>query len=130
MRPLAFPVPTRTWSKDSEEIYSEKDGVTPMFNMTFLMNNPVFMPGAVFPAPLGVGFTTGNLRIDTTAENLTMPLLVDGVSDENVKDTVFENLLGTYTCNVENEYGFDQATSVISDCDGKHLLYSITLVRP
>lgn len=117
--PRAVPIPVRAWDKDGLFVYVGLAGVEHNFREEFLEANPLLMPGVVFPPPLDIGSSSGSLRLSTLASNLSMPMFAPpGVDQSNVRDEVFNELLGTYTCIVENEYGTDQAVTTISECDG------------
>lgn len=120
--PLAFPRAIRGWDKDGIFVYVGLDGIDYMLRDEFLDANPLFIPGVVFPSPFDIRTgSTGSLRLSTAASNISMPTFVP--PGANVRDEVFDRLLGIYTCIVENEYGDDTATTIISECGRKLPLF-------
>ena len=121
----ALPTPNRTWTTDPNNtvISSAPFGEESDFNPEFFEDGfrPLLLPGLVgYPISLG---PQGELTLSTLIlKNLTNPnILPDLVrrDAEFIRNLVIDEFLGTYTCQVENEYGFDTATTTISEC-GKH----------
>ena len=127
---ISLPTPTRTWSTDPQNtvIFESSINVDPTFNPDFFEDGfrQILLPGLV-GHPLSIG-TQGSLLFSLGFEqNLTNPNILPDLprrDSEYIRDLVFDEILGTYTCLVENEYGCDTATTTISEC-GKHnsLLY-------
>lgn len=101
-------------------MYIGVDGTSHEILDDFLVANPLFIPGVVFPPPFDTSSSSGTLLLFTEARNLSSPTLAPpGVNQGNVRDEVFNELLGEYICSVENAYGDDSATTIISECSGK-----------
>ena len=76
-------------------------------------------PGVLYPSPLRV-FSSEYLAFTTHIHNnLTNPEILPNLPQrdrEFIRNLVFDEILGNYTCLIENEYGYDMATSVVSEC--------------
>ena len=125
----AVPTPRRIWTTEPDDvvIYEALDGESPDFNPRFFMSDfrLLLMPGIIPGIPvLDIAEINGGLVFNTlVTSNLTSNLTIlpdlPRRDAESIGQLVFEEILGSYTCMVENEYGADAATTIISECDGK-----------
>lgn len=120
-----IPVPLRTWTTDPNNvvIYEALDGDDPMFNPEFFVDGfrQLLMPGVLSGPPiLDIQEVRGALLFDGSAINslANSSILPDlpRRDAEFIRDLVFDEILGSYTCLVQNEYGIDVATTVVSEC--------------
>ena len=122
--PQVFPEPPQqTWDKDGLTYYSLPTAVDPigMINSEFFMTYPLLMLGLpamprnpLQPSP----FIDGSLIFTSTFTfgNLTMSVLPPGVTRERAERTAFENLLGTWTCSLNNSLGTETCSSRVREC--------------
>ena len=123
------PTPNRTWTTDPENIviYSAPDNVhDPEIESEFFEDSfrQLLLPGLV-GNPLSTSSTGLTFTFGPVEMNLTNPDILPDLPRRDqrfIRNLIFDELLGTYTCLVENEYGFDVATTIISEC-GKHYSY-------
>ena len=118
----ALPTPNRTWTTDPDNIVitSALDGDAPELNLDFLQseNGMIFLPGLIEPAILDVSRSDGVLAFSTEVSQFNPEILPDLVERDRdtIRELVFEEILGSYTCMVENVYGFDLATTLVTEC--------------
>ena len=117
-RPTPYPSPRRMWVKDGITMTDQQDFERPAFEDDFLTgDNAIFLPGLINPMAINVFFFSGNIVLDTTFFNLSNPFLAPpGVSDSNLRDVAFNQILGAYECRVGNVFGYDSAISVVREC--------------
>ena len=104
---------------DGVVVYTSLNRMEPMFDPEFLMTGNKGVLNVVSPPPIDIRFTTGNVVLETAFMSLSTPA-PPGVDQDNFRDIVFEELLGTYVCEVRNVFGAESATTVIREC-GKSL---------
>ena len=113
--PLPYPNPYRTWTKDESIIHATEHGENP--NITsFLNGRTLLMSGSLHPAPL-TAKKDGSIILSTKVDRISSPsLFKEGYSLDDAGDDVFKFVLGTWRCSVNNSYGTDVVTTVITDC--------------
>ncbi len=84
------------------------------------------MPGTIPGSTvLDISRIPGALDFSThVSSNLTNPAILPDLpwrDQEYIRDLIFDEILGSYTCMVENVYGSDMATTVISECSEYYL---------
>ena len=116
--PLPYPNPNRTWTKDESIVHTTEHGKYP--NITsFLSTGTLMMPGSLDPAPL-TAKKDGSIVLSTQVSRISSPnLFKEGYSLDDARDDVFKFVLGTWTCGVNNSYGTDVVTTVITDYGNK-----------
>ena len=117
------PTPNRTWTTDPNNLIITTGllGDFPEINEEFFSGGfrQLLLPG-VLRGPPNFSLFSGGLEFSTHVfSNLTDSAILPELQDrhsESIRDLIFDEILGTYTCLVENEYGSDVATTVISEC--------------
>ena len=126
----AIPTPRRVWSTTDPNdvtIYEALDREIPAFNPEFFTSGfrQLLIPGVIPGTPvLDILRINGGLVINTSVtsnltNNRTILPNLPRRDAEFLRGLVFDEILGSYTCMVENEYGADAATTVITECRGK-----------
>lgn len=101
----AQPTPVRTWFKDGEVVYSETVGFSIDLDSEYLMQRPILTPGVLNPITLTL-LSAGTVIYNYLVFNITMPqALPDDFTLQQARQEVFEILLGTWTCIVNNTLG-------------------------
>ena len=124
----AIPTPIRVWTTDPNDliIYEALDGELPEFNPGFFEGGfrQFLIPG--IPSNTTVldffGINGGLIFNTSITTGLTNPAILPELERrdaEFIGELVFDEILGSYTCIVENEYGADAATTVVTDCASK-----------
>lgn len=127
---LSFPIPTRVWKKNGVEMSSTVPHMNTMAtfskNFSTATNSTLFIPGVIDPPPIELfsKFIVLN-NVNGHYITLTNQSLAPGI-ESIAEGAVFDQMLGTYTCSLENEYGSDSATTVITECPGK----TTSIVKP
>ena len=105
------------------QIYNATDGVTPEINPEYYEDTRIlFAPGVVPGVPIFAftgqvsGGLTFNPDVTMNATDLAVGIPEDQRVYTSLRELVVEDIVGTYTCRVENEFGFDEATTVVSFC--------------
>ena len=110
--PTSVPPEQRSWTKDGMLIYSEDVSVD-----VFTMANPLFQ-GGVFDPDVIVAPDDGSIVYRTQFNNVTAPnvLQMEGVTEDQARDIIFDFALGTWECTLGNILGNTTVTSVIREC--------------
>ena len=96
--------------------------------LLLLQNFPLLSSFVVQPSPLS-RFGNGDISLDWTAlEFLGVPEFISflnitippSVNQSNLRDFVFESILGNWTCVATNRLGSDSATTLLGECS-KHI---------
>lgn len=105
----ANPSPLRSWYKDGELVYSAESFSSPDLS-DYFDNHPIFTIGVLEPVVLT--FTSsGTFHYNIQVENVTFPALLPPCTTlDQARQEVFDLLLGTWTCVVENTLGRDSVT--------------------
>lgn len=118
----AFPAPSRKWFKDDVLIYSvDKIGSEPFggLNNDFYTqgSNALLITGVLLPMPC-ILHNDGSIEITFANLMIAFPdALPEGITESNVKTTLFDTLLGSWKCEVGNLLGTESAVTVISECN-------------
>ena len=119
----ALPTPNRTWTMDDPDnmiTFSTPINADPLLNPAFFESGlrQLLLPGLV-GHPLLIA-PSGELIISIViTQNLTNQTLLPDLPSRDagfIRGLVISEILGTYTCLVENEYGCDTATTTIYEC--------------
>ena len=115
--PGASPKPDRMWKKDGVTYYSARLGDVPMPTGEFMMTYPLLASEVKTPDAL-VGSVGGSLAFtsDFILTNLTMVMLTPGTTPTTARRLIFESLLGTWTCSVNNSLGTETCSSTVREC--------------
>ena len=119
--PGAFPQPERTWKKDGVTYYSATVGDNNfVINPEFVMTNPLLMEGLVRSRALTVTRWrgAGSLVLYTrlTLANNSLLMFPPGTTRASAERMIFESLLGTWTCSVNNSLGNESCSSTVREC--------------
>ena len=124
-RSRAFPTPDRAWFSEGELLYRAGANDAPPDTRDFLEffmdplapNRILLAPDSVFPSVLQTR-DGGGLQFNLQTENLTLPELMYpmGVTADNFQTAAFQAIVGEWTCEANNTFGMDTATSVIRLC--------------
>ena len=112
------PFPTRTWTTSPNDLViseaNERDN--PEFNPDFFAsgNKVLFTPG-LLTFPILEIFHRGLSLNTRIIGNATLPG-GEYLHQDDIRRMVFDEILGNYTCQLENVYGSGAATTVISEC--------------
>ena len=117
----SLPTPNRTWTTDPNDflIYTSPTNEDAEIDPGFYQGNRIlFSPGLPAEDNFRPG-PQGSLQLSVlVTRNLTSAVLPDSdrLDAPFLSMVVFDELLGTYTCRVENVYGFDEATTRVTEC--------------
>lgn len=119
----AFPTPDRAWFLNGDELYQAGANDPPPETRDFpefFMDPPtriLLAPDSVFPSVLQTR-DDGGLQFNLQAENLTLPeaMLPPGVDPDNFRPDILAAIVGDWTCEANNSFGMDTATSTIRIC--------------
>lgn len=120
---IRTPIPSsvRKWTTDPNNlvIYEASEYDLPEFNPDFFSggNRPLLLPGVLdFPIlDIQQSRRLGAIWFNShVSGNVTLPGFPQ--DSETIRDLIFDEILGSYTCQVGNVYGSDVATTVISEC--------------
>ena len=127
--PLAYPIPDRTWTRNGVEVYTAQDGrstADAILESNFFMEgrNLILFPGVVerrFPLITSIRGALAFSTIHPTDNLTTDPvLLLDlaerGINSTNFRRRLFEQILGTWSCSVNNSIGRESPQSFIREC--------------
>ena len=116
-KPGAFPQPERTWKKDGVTYYSATVGDNPVINPEFMMTNPLLMEGLVSYKALQAT-RMGSLILNSwfTLANNSLVMFPPGTTRGSAERMIFESLLGTWTCSVNNSLGNESCSSTVREC--------------
>ena len=125
--PGAFPQPERTWKKDGVTYYSAMLGNTPVITPEFMTKNSLMMQGLTTPDVLEAS-VDGSLVFNSqfTLKNTSLVMFPPGTTSASAKRMIFESLLGTWTCGVNNSLGNESCSSTIRKC-GRYLHVGVPL---
>ena len=118
---IAFPCPSRKWYKDDVLLYSVDlvgRNVYRGMNHNFfdIESNGVLRYGIVEPPPLYM-FQNGELLLAFEASELAFPEFApEGVTNATMVDDVFDALIGTWRCELQNVVGKYIAETTITEC--------------
>ena len=123
--PGAFPQPERTWEKDEVTYYSATPWAYPVITPEFLTTNPL-LQGLMSNAL--TARTSGSLVFNSqfTLGNNSLVMFPPGTTSASAKRMIFESLLGTWTCGVNNSLGNESCSSTIRKC-GRYLHVGVPL---
>ncbi len=131
------PDPQRIWTfvddavgSQTVEIYNETDGESiTQANEEFYDTDfrAIFRPEALMGVDNFLLVQTGRLTMNViVTSNLTNPNILPGQLPQRdaafIQELVVDELLGTYTCLVENVYGSDTATTEIRECGEQNVV--------
>ena len=128
--PGAFPQPERTWEKDEVTYYSATPWAYPVITPEFMTKNSLMMQGLTTPDVLEAS-VDGSLVFNSqfTLKNTSLVMFPPGTTSASAKRMIFESLLGTWTCSVNNSLGNDSCSSTIRECGRYlHVCVSFTVV--
>lgn len=118
----AFPIPDRAWFHNGDLLYRVPANMFPGAREfpEFFMDTPgrmLLAPDAIFPTVFATT-STGGLLFDFGFDNLTLPeaMRPPGVTMDNFRDVALMGLIGEWTCEANNTFGMDTATSVVRLC--------------
>ena len=125
--PGAFPQPERTWEKDGVTYYSATLENTPVITPEFMTKNSLMMQGLTTPDVLEAS-VDGSLVFNSqfTLKNTSLVMFPPGTTSASAKRMIFESLLGTWTCSVNNSLGNESCSSTIRKC-GRYLHVGVPL---
>ena len=123
--PGAFPQPERTWEKDGVTYYSATPWADPVITPEFMTTNPL-LQGLMSNALTAQ--TSGSLVFKShfTLWNNSLVMFPPGTTSASAKRMIFESLLGTWTCSVNNSLGNESCSSTIREC-GRYLHVGVPL---
>ena len=92
-----------------------------VINPEFVMTNPLLMEGLVRSRALTVtrwGAGAGSLVLNTwlTLANNSLVMFPPGTTRASAERMIFESLLGTWTCSVNNSLGNESCSSTVREC--------------
>ena len=119
----AFPTPDRAWFAQGELLYRVGANDPPPDTRDFLEffldppNRILLAPDSVFPSVLQTR-SNGGIQFNFRTDNLTLPeaMYPPGVTADNFRMAAFQAILGDWTCEANNAFGMDTATSTIRIC--------------
>ena len=132
---IAFPTPDRAWLMEGDLLYQANVGEIPNIreSIDFFSSSPnrlLLFPDVVLPNVLQTT-VYGGLVFNLITDNITLSpsMLPPGVTRDNFRDAVLDAVLGEWTCTVNNTFGVDSATSIITECGTYSTGYPIYLLH-
>ena len=120
---IAFPTPDSAWFAQGDLLY-RVDANDPPPNtrdfIDFFMDPPnriLLAPDSVFPSVLQTR-DDGGIQFNFLTENVTLSeaMFPPGVTRDNFRMAALQALVGEWTCEANNTFGMDTATSTIRIC--------------
>ena len=120
--PAVEPPASRSFSKNTVEIYSGLASVSPTLNTSFFLpeENQILSPTEIFPIIISVdnSANAGLVVLNTEVANVsTTAMFIDmGLEMDAARRMVINAIIGNYECLADNIYGSDSAVTTIRVC--------------
>ena len=114
--PRPFPLPTRSWFRNGELVYTVDIGAE-IDNNNFTRKHLILLPNLVEPTVF-VTKTNGIIQFNTEVSEIKIPIF-GLTSTEVARDQLYDVIFGNWTCVVRNDLGSSSIEYIVTEKCGE-----------